>query len=249
MFIAGLTSVTFRLESAEAIVKYAAECQLKCIEWGGDIHVPAGNVEMAKSVAVLTKSSNLYVSSYGSYYSLLDGKENFDKVLQSAVALNAPIIRIWGGRKSPSQFSETEYAAIVADCRYICERAKKNGIKIALECHNRSITENKESTVKFLKDVGHDNLYMYWQPNQYLSFEENLAFAEAVKDYTVVIHVFHWQGDKRFPLCEGADMWKQYFAIFKNVNRDIPCLLEFMHDESVKSLLPTVETLRLLIER
>ena len=54
MFISGLVSVSFRKESPEAIVAAAAQAGLQGIEWGGDIHVPCGDIENAKRVSALT---------------------------------------------------------------------------------------------------------------------------------------------------------------------------------------------------
>ena len=45
----GLTSVTFRRKTQEEIVALAAQAQLDGIEWGGDVHVPPGDLPAAKA--------------------------------------------------------------------------------------------------------------------------------------------------------------------------------------------------------
>ena len=40
----GMTSVTFRKKSAEDVIAIVKEAGLDGIEWGGDIHVPAGDL-------------------------------------------------------------------------------------------------------------------------------------------------------------------------------------------------------------
>ena len=44
----GLTSVTFRQKTIDEIVALARKAQLDGIEWGGDVHVPAGDVQAAR---------------------------------------------------------------------------------------------------------------------------------------------------------------------------------------------------------
>ena len=43
----GLCSVTFRRCSAAEIVELATRAGLRCIEWGGDVHVPHGDLRTA----------------------------------------------------------------------------------------------------------------------------------------------------------------------------------------------------------
>jgi hypothetical protein len=45
--IPGLVSVTFRKLAPAAIVELAVKAQLRSIEWGGDVHVPHGDVRAA----------------------------------------------------------------------------------------------------------------------------------------------------------------------------------------------------------
>ena len=75
MIKTGLVSVTFRKLSPEEIIKLVSQSGLDGIEWGGDIHVPHGDVKKARDIAQITKDEGLIVASYGSYYSLGCEKE------------------------------------------------------------------------------------------------------------------------------------------------------------------------------
>src|SRR5690625_3937512 len=93
MFKTGLCSVTFRNLSVEEVIELTSKAELNGIEWGGDVHVPSGNLKHAAEVVRLTEESNLEVSSYGSYYRVGDIKSNpvsFEQILETAVHLNAP---------------------------------------------------------------------------------------------------------------------------------------------------------------
>ena len=70
MFAAGLVSVSFREERPESILREASAAGLSGIEWGGDVHVPPGDLDTARSVARLTAGAGLQVFAYGSYYRL-----------------------------------------------------------------------------------------------------------------------------------------------------------------------------------
>ena len=100
----GLVSVTFRTLAVERVIELVSQAGLNSIEWGGDIHVPPTNPSWAKEVGKMTRESGLEVSSYGSYYragSLSDG-QSFESILDAAVALGAPSIRVWAGNQGSS---------------------------------------------------------------------------------------------------------------------------------------------------
>jgi 3-dehydroshikimate dehydratase len=86
MLIPGLVSVTFRQLAPREIVQLAAAAGLRGIEWGGDI--PA-----ARAVRQLTQDAEIRVLAYGSYFRFQPGVA-FEPVLETAVALGAPLIRI-----------------------------------------------------------------------------------------------------------------------------------------------------------
>ena len=103
----GLVSVTFRQKSVEEIAALTAEAGLSGVEWGGDVHVPPGDREAARRAAQLTRQAGLEVLSYGSYYRCQPG-EDFTPVLESALALGAPLIRVWAGTKPWEEASPQE---------------------------------------------------------------------------------------------------------------------------------------------
>ena len=118
MLTPGLVSVTFRKLTPEEIIALSAKAGVQSIEWGGDIHVPAGDVARAKEVGQQTRDAGLMVAAYGSYYRLAGGGRfpaPFEQVLATAAALGAPTIRIWAGVKGAKVCPPKERAAIVAE--------------------------------------------------------------------------------------------------------------------------------------
>ena len=96
----GLLTVSFRQLAPQAIVDLVKEAQLACIEWGGDVHVPHGDIAAAEATAAMTVEAGLEVAAYGSYYRTGVSEDDglaFQSVLNSAIALGAPSIRVWAG--------------------------------------------------------------------------------------------------------------------------------------------------------
>src|SRR5690606_25566636 len=108
----GLCSVTFRELTPEQIVVHAAEAELEVIEWGGDVHVPAGDPERAVQVAQATTDAGLAVCSYGSYFRA-GADEALTPILDSAEALGAGRVRIWAGRVDSADATPQQYAEVV----------------------------------------------------------------------------------------------------------------------------------------
>jgi len=222
----GLTSVTFRHLTWLEVICVAVECNLHGIEWGGDVHCPPGDIALAGEIAAATREAGLAVLSYGSYYRLGCGKD-FAPVLASAVALGAPVIRVWAGNKASATYTPEERELAIADARYIADQAAAHGITVALEYHRDSLTDNAQSAVALLQAAG--NIKTYWQPNPEISRTQNLAELQAVLPWLTHMHVFQWRHDgTRLPLQDGADDWAAYFALAGEQTG--AAILEFVKD-------------------
>ena len=68
MLYPGLVSITYRQCSPEQIIALCRDNNLSAVEWGGDVHVPHGDLETAVKVAGMTRAAGLCMPSYGTYY-------------------------------------------------------------------------------------------------------------------------------------------------------------------------------------
>ena len=93
----GLVSVTFRQLAPRTIVDLVAEAGLWGIEWGGDVHAPVGDLHIAREVRAMTLDAGLAVAAYGSYFRFRPD-DSFERVLETAIALGAPIDSRMGRR-------------------------------------------------------------------------------------------------------------------------------------------------------
>ena len=248
MLTPGLVSVSFRSLTCERVIGITKRAGLRSVEWGGDIHVPAGNAARAAEVYEKTAAAGLTVAAYGSYYKLgaCDGEE-WRKTLTSALALRAPVIRVWAGVKASAATDRTERDALVREARAAADAAAPYGVTLAFECHRNTLTDEYRSTLSLLKEIGRANVGTYWQPNEERDFAYNKEALSALLPYTVNLHVFHWpKPGVRLPLSDGAAEWEAYLRIAAD-GRDRACLLEFMPDDRPGSLPAEAARLKALI--
>ena len=243
----GVTSVTFRRLLPKEIIDLTVKAGLDGIEWGSDIHVPAGDTGMAASVRKQTEGAGLRVLSYGSYYRLMEHsapEAAFMPYLMSAEALNAPNIRIWPGGISPGKAVEGDYEAAAEELKVICRMADEYGVTVSMEYHRSSLTETPESARKLLEMVNYGNFYTYWQPDPDLSCEENRRAAGMVRDYVSNVHVFYWENNEKERLAKGAADWKVYLDTLRLDKSDASFIMEFVVDDSRQIFLEDAEVLK-----
>lgn len=230
----GLTSVTFRQKSPEEIIALAKEAGLSGIEWGGDIHVSAGDTKTASEIGRKTREAGLAVLSYGSYYRGDEG-EDFAPVLASAKALGAPVIRIWAGRKPLEESSPEEVKALAGRIREAAEMAQEEGMDLALEYHRGTATQTVSGALELLKEIRACNVSCYWQPNPELTKEEHLAEIDALLPFLSNVHVFSWTKESlRLPLAAGEDCWLSYLNRIREGGKNRALILEFVKDDSAE---------------
>jgi sugar phosphate isomerase/epimerase len=240
----GLTSVTFRSLTAERIIALAKNAGLDGIEWGGDIHVPPGDIGLAVKIKAATLAAGLAVLSYGSYYKILKGG-NFTPVLETAAALGAPLIRVWAGELPSARADEACYKRAAEELRALCAQAGERGIHVGLEYHRGTLTDTDESAEKLLRLTDSGNLSTYWQPNPDLTEGERRGEIARLLPKISSVHVFHWEkGNIRRPLAEGENIWKEYVRL---LGKDRNYIMEFVMADDENNFLADAETLNRLV--
>jgi sugar phosphate isomerase/epimerase len=250
-FIAGLVSVTFRSLPPAEVIRLARDAGLELIEWGGDVHVPPGDLKRAREVATLCREAGIGITAYGSYYRLgsssgreesgdeYDTPAGFEQILETAVELGAPRIRIWAGEKGSAETNCEERDRIAAEARNLAEQAAEYGITLCFEYHEESLTDTCESTQSLLYAADHPGVRTYWQPLVGSRVEENTATLNRLADKLEVIHVSQRDAEgRRLPFAEGLREWRQYLeaAAEKPGAAPVPLMLEFLSEENAEQL-------------
>ena len=246
----GLVSVTFRKLGTDEIIALTRGSGLQSIEWGGDVHVPPGDLRKAREVGVMTRGEGLEVAAYGSYYKLGMSEEApppFDGVLETAVALGAPIIRVWAGNEG-SEKAGRGRDKVLRDALRTAELAAAAGVKIALEFHGGTLNDTPEGARLLWKELDHPGLCSLWQPLISLSESENDEALEAVLPRLSHVHVFHWlPNHERRPLAEGSVQWSRWLKTILIHRKETPLLLEFVAGDNPENLPVEAAALRSIL--
>lgn len=245
----GLLSVTFRKLSPSEIVALCRRAGLAGIEWGGDIHVPHGDLGRAREVRELTEHAGLRVAAYGSYYKAGWSEENglpWAQVLASAVELGAPTIRVWPGSAGSRDMDESRRWNVITNLREIATTAAKVGISVSLEFHSGTLTDTNESASQLLVEVDHPNVYTLWQPHNGEPTEECVAGLADVLPKVGNVHVFYWwpSSAERHPLAAGAGRWKPFFDLLERAPGDRYAMLEFVPGDEPEAAVRDAATLK-----
>jgi 3-dehydroshikimate dehydratase len=249
MIYPGLVSVTFRKLSPAEIVALVKKAGLRGIEWGGDLHVPHGDLGRAREVRELTMEGGLATAAYGSYYRAGQSESAglaFERVLETAVELGAPTIRVWPGAAGSDTVDENGRWKIIEDLRRIAGLAAKAGVSITTEFHGGTLTDTNESAGKLLVEVDHANVFTGWQPHNGEPTEECVEGLREVLPKVSTIHVFHWwpTSAERHALAAGAERWGRFWPLLKQAPGDRYALLEFVPGDEPGAFLRDAATLR-----
>jgi 3-dehydroshikimate dehydratase len=253
MLVPGLVSVTFRHLSPSEIIDLAVRHRLPGIEWGGDVHVPPGDLDRAREVRQATEAAGLKIAAYGSYYRVGDSSNKaqpFEPVLASARALGAPLIRVWPGTRGSAEADADYHRQVEEDALRIANLASAEGVGIAYEFHGGTLTDTNESARDLLGHTEHPAISTLWQPPNGQSFDYCLEGLRAVLPRVSNVHAFHWwpSARERHPLAAGADRWQGYLEPLRTTGRDHFVLLEFVVDDDPANLADDAATLREWLE-
>jgi len=248
MIRAGLVSITFRKRTPRELVDLVQQAGHHAIEWGGDIHVPHGDLEQAFEVREMTQDAGLTCAAYGSYYRIGHSEDDdlrFETVRDTATALGASAIRVWAGNKPLRDVDAAYCAHIIEEARRIADLAAEASLPVVFEYHGGTLTETDASAQAFLRDVNHPNTRTLWQPPNGVDPSVNLKGLHAVLPHVFYFHVFHWwpTPKERQPLADGAHAWLPYLRALNGTGRDTLAMMEYVQDDRPENYLRDAATL------
>lgn len=242
----GLVSVSFRDRTPKEILQVMKRAGLSVIEWGSDVHAPCTDPVRLAEIAALQKGYGITCSSYGTYFKL--GKTPLDELksyIHAAKMLGTDVLRLWCGRKSGAETSETEKETLLAECRAAAELAEHHGVTLCMECHQKTFTERAQDAVWLMEQVNSPHFKMYWQPFQWQTVRENLQNAQKIAPFATHVHVFNWKGEEKFSLSLATKEWRDYLAAFSTPRT---LLLEFMPNGTLDELSAEAAALKQITE-
>ncbi len=258
LFKLGLVSISFRALSAEELIGLVVNAGLQGIEWGGDVHVPHGDLAVAGRVRRLCEEAGLEISAYGSYYRFGDclpeseGQDpEFESVLDSAEALGATVIRVWAGETGSKESSEDWMDRVAERTRETAELSSQRGISIGFEFHDHSLTDTIESTAHLLKKIDHPSVTTFWQTPLGVSHTERLDGLKKIIGNVSNIHCNYF-GDSLWPgmrlLEEGAVDWQDYLDVLEKTGQSRWISIEHVKNHDVSNFPRDAATLKAWVE-
>jgi 3-dehydroshikimate dehydratase len=248
MLYGGLVSITFRQLQPREIITLVQKSGLKGIEWGGDVHVPHGNLHAAREVGHMTREAGLTVAAYGSYYRVgcqgQEGVPDFRDVLETALELEAPLIRVWAGNIGSERADQRVCDRAVEDSIRIGDMAKGEDIIVAYEYHSDTLTDTLESNQRLINEVNHPNVRSYWQPLAHHDIKNRMDGLEQILSRLENVHVYHWIDGDRLPLEDGYQEWRQYLRLLRDIPGQHYALIEFVKGDRAEQFLEDAETLK-----
>lgn len=241
----GLASVSFRKLPARRILELLTEtAELKAIEWGGDVHVPPGALQLARELRLMAADLEIESVSYGSYYRAGEtGNSSFQAVIDTALELGAANIRIWAGNKASAGADKSDRRRVIEDVLKIAAAARQNGLAISFEYHGGTLADSGGAVERLLTEINCENVFSYWQPRLELSPEENCRELRHLAGMNKLtnIHVYHWEKTagsfEQLPLVNGFAEWTEYFNIIARSPITRYALLEFIRHDSAEQFL------------
>lgn len=248
--IVGFASVAFRDLSAEAVLALAATCQAEGIEWAGDRHVRPGDFRQAESIRQHMAASSLRVISYGSYYRAAEpasGAPDFRIILETALALQAPRIRVWAGSCDAERATASERKAVIDGLAAAAHLARSAGVELVLEFHGGTLANSYPAAKHLLQELVGAGIGLIWQPVSRLSVSENLAGLAELLPWVRHVHAFHAMPPQyaKLPLADGQQVWRSYWQALQHSAADA-CLVEFVAGHNPEQMARDMQTLRLL---
>ena len=253
----GLVSITFRQKSHEELIEIVKKAGLEVIEWGGDVHVPHGDIETAKRVGELTRDAGLEVSAYGSYYNatdkgvLLGPIASFDEILETAIALGTDTIRVWAGNKN-FESDDPEVPVATEEERKIfyerlneaVEKASKHGITLATEYHPNTLTNTLNGTLDVLKNV--PGLKTYWQA-RLDGVTDEVNDIKTLGKNIVNSHIEYRENKQKRPLADGLELVTNCINALKEYSNAKSGMIEFVLDGTDEQFFEDAETLKSIL--
>lgn len=244
MIEVGLASVTLRHKSVADVAVVAADAGLGVVEWGGDVHVPAGDLIAARKARALCDHNGLIVGTYGTYHKLADDDPGeFPVLVRTAVELGARRVRVWAGTRASADASPHYRAEVMSSLRRCADHAAGHGMPVTVEYHMESLTDDLASALALYDQA---DVVAHWQPRESPVVEHCLAEVRALLPKLASVHAFSWGADgytERLPLGARTDLWRPVFDLLSTKD-SVEVLLEFVPDDDIDVLLRDAETLR-----
>jgi sugar phosphate isomerase/epimerase len=233
----GMCTIAFAQWEVERAIDLAAEVGFEGVEiWGKPPHMPEEfDADHVVRVRERCAANGLQINSFGSYIRpLMDGfAQHSEHALCIARGLGARTMRIWPTHGKPGTLSPHQYGEMVGQLMDLCDHARDIGVRLAFEFHDNCVAETTSAMLRLLNDVGHANLWTYWQPSFRDGAEDFYDSLDRLMPFLVTVHAQNFRGSykTRTPLAEGDVDYARVARMLKDAEFEGYVEVEFVGDE------------------
>ena len=160
-----------------------------------------------------------------------------EKVVATAKALGAPLIRVWAGRLGSAE-ADGEYRDMVCrNMQRLADLAAAEGMDVCFEWHGGTLTDTTESALALIEAVDRPNAGTLWQPPVNMSVEGCVDGIRRAAAHIRNIHTFSWNGTERLPLAAGAEKWRACLAEIEKLPGEHRLMMEFVRGDEPAQLI------------
>jgi len=210
-----MCSIAWREASIESVLPHIAQAGYLGVElWGPHIERYLQEGGSLSSLAALLEEHALQVPMISTYFDLINEPEESlsraKRYIEYAQALEAPLIRVFTGGGDSDQAPVSTWRAVVKGLREICRLGLDHQIGFALETHRGHLHDTTESTLKLIRQVGAQNLWVNLDIfNLFTKGEDPLQALKRLFPWVRILHLKNGlrQGEKwqsGIPLAKGA---------------------------------------------
>jgi len=239
----GLCTIAYQDWPLKKVLDTAGEIGFDGVEiWGKPNHMPAEyDADYVKQVCDWAAAAGTQVGVFGSYINPL--MDNFEAgaahCIKIAKGLGVRVVRIWAPKGRPGTLSEDDYRKAVEQQKVFCRRAGDEDLILAIETHDDYLCETSAATLKWLDDVGAENLKLNWQVSSRQHADDPLGNLAALLPHIVNVHAQNFgvpERERRF-LAEGIVDYSRIIRELRQAGFDGYIEVEFVAgDGSVDAL-------------
>lgn len=208
----GLCTISSKERSVEDVLELAGDVGYDGVElWGRD-HVGDGSVETCEEITDTAAIHGLEIASYGSY--LRCGAEDFEAALEHELTvtdrLGTDVIRVWAGSQNYNECDQAHWEAVVADLEALTERAADYGLRVTVEKHDNTVTNDLAGAKTLIDTVGDERCRLNYQPGFGIPASE---LEREATELAALSNQLHLQGTRERTASERAPLSEVYYDL------------------------------------
>jgi 3-dehydroshikimate dehydratase len=214
----GLCSGACITRDIPSVIATAVGARLDAIEWEANLHVGAGDLRAAERTMIATLTAGLTTASYASIYRAGcedEGHKRFETLLATAVALQAPLLRIYACA------GIGKLVDLGSELRRLGDLTAKKGITLCLSFGRKTILDSYEHAKSLIETVRHDFVRLAWEDLPGARSAEATSSLKGLGRFAglVVAHCADGSG-RTLTIAEEGASWRERLGIVKLTETD-----------------------------